>query len=343
VVLGAGGVGKTTLAAGYALALARSGRHVGLLGIDPSHRLQGALGLALRDGPVTFDAGLQAALLLPQETLRRWASEGTDDPDVRQRLLHNVFFIALSSRLASANEVIAAARVAEWVEQDPLLTDLVVDTAPGRAGLEFLRRPESVMAFLEGPLVRWLRRLSSVEHAGRIVWVLRGRALHVISGMNKIAGTRAVLELAELLALVQEPFERLLERVEAARSWLRSDAARLLLVTTVRDDAAAVARVLADELRSTRLRPRAVIVNRVVPDAFARDLPPPEEAPTPEAAALLRYAHAYAKVQARVLSASAALAPVLVALPAVPDLGSDQRLEALAAIGETLRTSLADA
>ena len=75
VLLGAGGVGKTTLAAGYALALAREGRRVGLLGIDPARRLQGALGLALPDleVPVPGAPRLQAALLRPTDCLRRWA------------------------------------------------------------------------------------------------------------------------------------------------------------------------------------------------------------------------------------------------------------------------------
>lgn len=53
VFVGGGGVGKTTLSAGYALALAQSGKRVGLLGIDPAKRLQSALGLSLPDLEVT--------------------------------------------------------------------------------------------------------------------------------------------------------------------------------------------------------------------------------------------------------------------------------------------------
>ena len=56
VLLGAGGVGKTTLAAGYAVALARAGGRVGLLGIDPARRLSGALGLTLADREVVVPA-----------------------------------------------------------------------------------------------------------------------------------------------------------------------------------------------------------------------------------------------------------------------------------------------
>ena len=45
VFLGAGGVGKTTLSASYALSCANSGRKVILLSIDPAQRLRSAFGI----------------------------------------------------------------------------------------------------------------------------------------------------------------------------------------------------------------------------------------------------------------------------------------------------------
>ena len=67
VLLGAGGVGKTTLAAGFALSLARAGSRVGLLGIDPARRLQSALGVTLQDRAMPV-SGWQDPRSLARET-----------------------------------------------------------------------------------------------------------------------------------------------------------------------------------------------------------------------------------------------------------------------------------
>lgn len=228
VLLGAGGVGKTTLAAGYALALARAGGRVGLLGIDPARRLQSALGLALTDCEVAVPAAgdLHAALLCPEESLRRWAEEACPNPAALASLRDNAFFVALADRLAASTDVLAAVRLAEWVERDPSLTDLVVDTAPGLNAVEFLRRPQRLTAFLEGRLVRWLRLLSRSPRGGSIGGFMRGAARRALGGLTRIAGTHTILELADLLASVEGMLEGMVHRLEHAQRWLRDGPAK---------------------------------------------------------------------------------------------------------------------
>ena len=47
VLIGAGGVGKTSCSTGLAIAIAQTGARVGLLSIDPAKRLADALGIPL--------------------------------------------------------------------------------------------------------------------------------------------------------------------------------------------------------------------------------------------------------------------------------------------------------
>jgi anion-transporting ArsA/GET3 family ATPase len=343
VLLGAGGVGKTTLAAGYALALARAGRRVGLLGIDPARRLQTALGIELADAEATVpDAGeLRAAVLSPGEALRRWVLESVPDPDVRARLLVNTFFLALAERLATANDVFAAIRVAEWAEHDPALDDLVVDTAPGFNAIEFLRRPEALSAFLEGPLVSWMRRFARAQRHGLAGEALRGVAQRVLGGLARIGGTDMLVELADFLALAEDAFGRMATRLADARRWLADPSTDLLLVTTVRDDAAEMAGGMARALASLDLSPRATLVNRTFAPELGAELDALGPVSlSPESAAVVRYARAQLALQARVVEAVAPLAPAIASLPASRSFEGDARRGALLALGERVREVL---
>jgi anion-transporting ArsA/GET3 family ATPase len=336
VLLGAGGVGKTTLAAGYALALARSGRRVGLLGIDPSRRLQGALGLELPELEVLVPGvgELHAALLRPEDSMRRWAADACPDPDLRTRLLANKFFLALADRLAAATDLLAAARIAEWAERDPALTDLVVDTAPGLNAIEFLRKPQSLAAFLEGGLVRWLRWLA---RSGTKNGLFKGAARRVIGGLDRLGGTPMLLELAEFLSLVEELLARMLDRVTKAQAWISSPSTELLLIAAVRDDAAHTAGELAKALGELNLSARATVVNRALPQELGPELERLDDASlAPDALPFVRYARGYSRMQQRVISEVTPLARTVAVIPAWRGLDEDTRLDALSALGERL-------
>jgi anion-transporting ArsA/GET3 family ATPase len=346
VLLGAGGVGKTTLAAGYALALARTGARVGLLGIDPARRLQGALGIALGDvevdvpvpGPVVREGGgVRAALLAPDQCLRRWAEEACPDPDARARLGKNPFFLALADRLAGATDVLAAVRVAEWIERHPDATDLIVDTAPGLDAIEFLRRPRVLTAFLEGRLVTWLRWLARADGT-----FPRGAAMRALGAVARIGGTRLLSDLAEFVSLVEGVFARMLARLEVVQQWLARPTTEIMLVTTVREDAAEGARAIAAELSTVGLAARRVVINRALsPEVVAELGTLDEPAPSPalssgaaSGAAVVRYARAYAAVQRHVTDGARALAPIVL-VPHAPE-AAEAKLESLAALGAFL-------
>lgn len=337
VLLGAGGVGKTTLAAGYALALAQRGKRVGLLGIDPSRRLQDALGVELSDldVPVPGTEGLRAAIVHPHQAIQRWILQSCADRDAIARLEANPFFSALGDHLATAIDILAAARIAEWAQNDAALTDLVVDTAPGVAAVEFLRSPRQIQALVTGWMIRWLRAVARTgdEHFRG----LRLGARRVLGGLASIVGTRMVVDLADFIAQVRAPLERMLARVEYTERWLRSDAAELLVVTSPRDTAAGGAAQVAAALGSEHLPLRALIVNRTIPDGLAAELGCVE--PPPGAEPLVEYARAYASAQANVLAAASAWAPAVITLPSQPAL-VDARRPALVDLGALLLRGL---
>lgn len=335
VLLGQGGVGKTTLASGYALALARDGRRVGLLGVDPAGRLRDALGMAeISELPVEVPgaAGLRAALLRPGDSLRRWAREELGQDEQSATLLSNPFFLALADRLATATDAFAAVRVAEWAETDPALDDLVVDTAPGLHGLEFLGKPERLLSVLHGRLLRWISAAATAGTAER-------EARRVLRGLSRIAGGRVLLELAEFSLLMERIGAAMIGRLERARSWLRDGSTELLLVCVARPGAAAGARLLAEELHALGFARGPVVLNRALPPSL---LAVPIEGGTAESRAFRRFVHASLRLQVETARELSTSFRVLEA-PVAPGLDAEgpAHLAALEVLGRSLGLALA--
>lgn len=333
VLLGPGGVGKTTLAAGYALSLAEQGRRVGLLGVDPARRLRTALGLTgLSEAETQVAPGLRAALVVPEESLRRWALE----QEAPQELLQSPFFIALADRLAGASETIAAARAAEWMERDPALQDLVIDTAPGLQGIDFLERPEKLAAFLEGRVLDWARRLVRPAR-GPLAGTLRLGARRALGAIGRIGGTRLLVGFAEFAVLIEAVAERMVERLARARAELRRG--ELLVVATARAAASHEAQALAESLGALGLSPAAAVLNRSLGDPSPR-----ADEGDAESRAVLRFAVNSTHLQRRVAAQLAAWAPRVIHVPVVRGLDAEgpRRLAALTLAGDELRKGLAE-
>lgn len=279
--LGAGGVGKTTLSAGFALALAQQGRHVGLMSIDPAKRLQGALGLTELPeigtrieipGPYRHGS-LSASVLHVGDSLKRWVAEAGLSKNAQERLFENQLFKALAERLATATDTFAAVRMAEWPERDDKLTDLVVDTAPGIHAIDFLSKPEKLSAFLDGKLIEWLKWFAQENNTqvGFLQRMVKGGARRVLEGLSELGGQRFMLHFAEFLILLDEVFARMMTRLDFAGQWLRSSEAHCYIVTSVRYDAVQVAWELSRTLKSLKMKPGQIVINRAFPDSLKED------------------------------------------------------------------------
>ncbi len=279
IFLGAGGVGKTTLSAAYALALANSGRKVGLLSIDPAKRLQSALGVHLEEEgvciPVANSNGqLRASMLQLDQTLRRWIEQKNITTQKKQKLLLNPYYTALSEKLASSTDTLAAIRIAEWVEQYPEMEDLIIDTAPGIHAIDFISKPEKVSLFLDSKLVEWLKIFVGDPQKVKQSFfsrVIKTGAKKILDGLTLVGGQSFLVNFGEFLILLDDVFITAMERLKFARKWIFHPSTKIILVTSVREDAASTAKELAQILKNMKLVPSLCIINRAFPDILFKN------------------------------------------------------------------------
>ena len=153
LVVGKGGVGKTTCAAALAARSAAQGHDTLLLSTDPARSLGPALGVAVppRPGPVARRDHLFAMQLDAQEErdafLRQWRDVLVAILDRGTYLSPNEVTGFIDDALPGADEAMAILALLE-LERDTRWKRIVVDTAPTGHTLRLLALPESFRAMI---------------------------------------------------------------------------------------------------------------------------------------------------------------------------------------------------
>ncbi|MBI4704717.1 MAG: AAA family ATPase [Deltaproteobacteria bacterium] len=165
VCAGGGGVGKTTMSAALALALARAGRRAMVVTVDPARRLADAMGVSVGSEaqPARLDGAEDRLLALMPEPRRatRWFVEYllAGRPEALRRLLDIRLYRVLEEAVPGVPELVALNLIARTLERHAL-DAVVIDTAPSRQAVDFVTYPQRLAALLNGRAVGWLARLS---------------------------------------------------------------------------------------------------------------------------------------------------------------------------------------
>ena len=167
VCCGAGGVGKTSIAASLALAGAKLGKRVLVLTIDPSKRLAETLGVSrhqqepvpisaqrFADAGVEVSGSLSAWMLDPQTVSDAVVQRLSGSNESAKQLLNNKIYKNVTAMVAGMQEYTAVEALHGFVKDDAY--DLIIlDTPPSRNALHFLDAPNRITEFLDGRVFRF--------------------------------------------------------------------------------------------------------------------------------------------------------------------------------------------
>jgi anion-transporting ArsA/GET3 family ATPase len=273
IVLGTGGVGKTTIAAALAVAGARSGLKTAVITVDPARRLRDALGLEQLGGKPTplgsrrlEAAGLDPSLQLFAMVLDvkgAWDNlieRFTADPAARQRILNNLFYRQLTSQFAGS-EAYAALEQLYDLHSRGEFDLIVVDTPPAADAFEFLQAPAHLSRLLDSRVARWL--FAPYVSAGRFAMRLAsGAARFVVRELERFAGATALSSISEFFIAAQQTVDGIVEQLNKAQTLLHSGGVNFLLVTGSEEERLRGARSLIDQMKTERLNLSAIIINR---------------------------------------------------------------------------------
>ncbi|HTT69581.1 MAG TPA: ArsA-related P-loop ATPase [Anaeromyxobacteraceae bacterium] len=291
VLVGSGGVGKTSLAAALALGRALEGGKVLVCTIDPARRLANALGLASlgnRESRVPEEklalAGLApggqlfAMMLDVKRTWDDLVARHAPDQAGRDRIYRNRVYQQLSSALAGSQEYMAMEKLYELAtERDYDL--IVLDTPPTAHALDFLEAPGRLLDFLGNETAQAL--LAPALSAGKLgLRLFHLGSSYVAKTLARFTGTEVLTELAELMASFQSMYDGFKNRAAAVRALLAQPEVGFVVVSSATPASVDEGLYFFERLRADAMPIAGVVVNRVTPALW------PGGGPTPPASAL---------------------------------------------------------
>jgi arsenite-transporting ATPase len=347
IVVGSGGVGKTTLAAALGVLSAREGRDTLVMTFDPSLRLKQALGVGeeakLREVPVELSApgALHASLLDARQTFDRLVERYAPDEESRRRVLENRFYQHLSGSLGGILEYMAVERLFE-VAAEGRYGQVILDTPPTRQALDFLEAPSRIVGFLESGALRLALR-SWFDERGHLKatshWGPLGRRAERF--LDQIVGLDLLRDMAEFFQAFGPLYEGFRRRAGEVDELLRSPKTLFLLVAGAGEEKNPDTLFFARRLEEAGYRLGPIVVNRVHPRFVLAEAPPRSGDPCrPNGWELLTWAGERDRRGLSELAKLLSREQPLVDLPLLPDEPTD--LASLEALGRQLQGRLAE-
>lgn len=280
VVVGGGGVGKTTLAAALGLVSANAGHDTLVMTFDPSLRLKDTLGVghAARDEEIEVPrsgaedhtlganpARLCASLLDARKTFDRLVGRYAPDEAARERILSNRYYDYLAGHLGGVLEYMAIERLYE-VSKSGRHARLILDTPPTAQAIDFLEAPRRIVDFLDSGALKialrpWFDDQGGLRTARGLGFV--GRSLEGF--LDRIVGLDLLRDMSEFFRAFEPLFEGFRQRATEVEKLLRDPGTIFVLVTGPGSVRIPDTIFFARRLLEAGLRLGPIVVNRVHP------------------------------------------------------------------------------
>lgn len=350
IVVGSGGVGKTTLAAALGLRSAAAGQNTLVMTFDPSRRLKDALGIGEAAGnaevpvavPVEGDrhnaaAGrLHASLLDAGETFDALVARHAPDDQARRRILSNPYYQHLAGHLGGILEYMAVERLHE-VAAAGRYDRVILDTPPTAQAIDFLEAPQRIVDFLDSgalkiALAPWFSGDGRLRVTSGLGFV--GRGLEHF--LDRVVGMRLLRDMSEFFRAFGPLFDGFRRRAAETEKLLAGPGTLFVLVTAPGEARVPDSLFFARKLEEAGYRLGPVVVNRIHPTVVSDG--GEAEADEPEGRRLFRWLGERHQRGLLALRGLLRAEQPLIALPLAGDEPAD--LESLDALGRELERLL---
>jgi anion-transporting ArsA/GET3 family ATPase len=269
---GTGGVGKTTIAAARALALAMENRKVLLITIDPAKRLKQILNLPdIDDGAinkVTLDLfgldsskSFDAMLMSPGATLKRIAINKGLEAEFDSTIIKT-----LSRPYGGMNEIMSIIEVQFQLEKN-IYDTIILDTPPGKHFIDFLESSEKIKNFFDHSFLEIFEYLGkNIQGKGKsrniFTILISSGVKKLLRYLEEVTGADFVSEFIDAVLALYKSRESFLHALEFQKELKKETFSNWFLVTSVEQQKINEAQGLKDQAENFMHNDLFLVINK---------------------------------------------------------------------------------
>jgi len=267
VLVGNGGVGKTTMSSLLAVRAAQKGHRTLVLTVDPAKRLAQALGVDALSGEssaisIEGKGTLFAAVIDAKSIFDRFIRKHVLSVEAQEKILNNRIYQKLTTQLSGSQEFTALDRLLTAHESQQY-DRIILDTPPASHAIDFLEEAEKIENIFQDAVLKWF-----VSPFQRQSWV--GQIIHrgtnvAFKGLEKLTGSEFLEELLNFFQTVYVLKDQILKRMSQARQLLQSPKVAFVLVTQADKNKIQAAEALIGTLNKRGYELKHIFVNRTFP------------------------------------------------------------------------------
>jgi len=259
ICVGAGGVGKTSMAASIGLRAAIKGKKVLVLTIDPARRLANSLGLKHFGNDETkidlstlknVEGELWAMMLDGRKTFDDLIHRLAPDEATKNAILSNNIYKSITDTIVGNQEYMATEQLYNVINSG--LYDLVVlDTPPVKNALDFLDSPGRMARFVDKRVMKWF--LKPYEEKRIFGKLIAGTSAALFRLLSYIFGREFIEDITIFFQHFRDLYEGFQERHIAVERLFREEKTAFLIISAPHEPAIEVAEFFLKELQKRSL------------------------------------------------------------------------------------------
>ena len=261
--IGTGGVGKTTLASGYALKLSKEHpeKRIKLITIDPSNRLKSFFGITEEESTVVM-GNLQVELNDRAQSLNSFVEAALKDKSTdSKKIFQSKLFSSLMQGLAVSQEFSSLYEISKNYKNEEI-DFLIVDTPPLQNTADFLKSAESLKAFFSSSLAKFFLSKDEQGVFYKIVNAARRKSLSFLSGLT---GADFVNEISFFFKVVEDVREEILDVLNVSIKILE-EKSEIVLVGNANELSLCGLHLALDNFKDSGLNIQSCLLNKYDPD-----------------------------------------------------------------------------